>query len=374
MIAESKPNREPNEPPPPPKSGRVRRPRRREKRIGRICLNCGHETSTKFCPECGQENLSVNISLWEIFHEAIEEFVRVDSKLIRTLIPLFFRPGKLTREWTAGRRISYVSPLKLYLTAAAIFFLALSLIPNNEGKEAPLAIRVKASPGSSNKSMAEQAEESRKAMEESAAQVEESVRDLPAVFQYPVRQLNKLNYLAEGSSQEKNQRLEMLNEQFVEHAPTALFLMMPFFAFALWAIYVRNERYYVEHLVFALHCHSFYFLLLTLCVVIPSATNFRFESLLIGVTTLVVPVYSFAALKSNYRQGWIKTGIKSGMLFCAYCMLFAMAMFGCLLVSVANIPDPVAKPVTKPVSEEKPPKAPASVPAPKKTSSQASSH
>src|SRR4029453_9696672 len=42
-----------------------------------------------------------------------------------TLRLLFTRPGQLTAEMLAGRRARYIPPVRLYLVASVVFFLAL---------------------------------------------------------------------------------------------------------------------------------------------------------------------------------------------------------------------------------------------------------
>jgi len=43
-------------------------------------------------------------------------------------LPLFFRPGFLTKEYFAGRRVHYVPPLRLYLFVSIVFFISLKFI------------------------------------------------------------------------------------------------------------------------------------------------------------------------------------------------------------------------------------------------------
>ena len=43
-----------------------------------------------------------------------------------------------------------------------------------------------------------------------------------------------------------------------------ILLMMPFLALLLKILYIRHDYYYVEHLVFSFHTHSFTFLLFAL--------------------------------------------------------------------------------------------------------------
>ena len=96
---------------------------------GRSCRNCGEALVGKFCWSCGQEDLPLHPSLRQLASELLGEFFSFDSRLLRTLRPLLFRPGVLTRDYLAGRRIRFVSPLKIYLIAALIFFGLLSLLP-----------------------------------------------------------------------------------------------------------------------------------------------------------------------------------------------------------------------------------------------------
>ena len=39
------------------------------------------------------------------------------------------KPGELTRQWLEGRRVHFISPLRLYLTASLVFFIAAASAP-----------------------------------------------------------------------------------------------------------------------------------------------------------------------------------------------------------------------------------------------------
>lgn len=295
-----------------------RRKRHREERRGDKCLNCGIATEARYCPDCGQENVAVNISIWEIFREAVEEFIRFDSKLLRTLVPLTISPGKLTQEWASGRRTRYLSPLKLYLTITALFFLVL-----------PYAQSSLDDPAKPNHSIVRVGSEGKRPREIS----EKDLSQMPKPVGYALRQLNKLDGDFDANT--------LLNE-FSNRAPTALFFMLPVFAFVLKILYVRRKRFYVEHLVFALHIHAYYFLLLTVATLL----NMAFHAADVGVfdvlAVLAVPVYSVFALKRTYAQGWPKTIVKSGMLGFAYIFLLTFTLLGCMIAAASALPDPPA--------------------------------
>src|ERR1700722_17756278 len=91
------------------------------------CLNCGAALSGGFCAHWGQPADIHLPSTSELIHEALEGMTHSDSRLWRTLKLLCFKAGKLTQEFVAGRRATYLPPIRLYLVLSVIFFLVASL-------------------------------------------------------------------------------------------------------------------------------------------------------------------------------------------------------------------------------------------------------
>ncbi|MBA3270759.1 MAG: DUF3667 domain-containing protein, partial [Acidobacteria bacterium] len=86
------------------------------------CANCGIELVGDYCHGCGQHVAEANeLALRPLARRFGDELLHLDFKSVRTLLALF-NPGRLTREFLNGRRRPYLSPLKLYFLAAAIFF------------------------------------------------------------------------------------------------------------------------------------------------------------------------------------------------------------------------------------------------------------
>jgi hypothetical protein len=156
------------------------------------------------------------------------------------------------------------------------------------------------------------------------------------------------------------QKMEGVDERTIaqsmlEHLPKALFVLLPLFAFALKLVYIRSGRFYVEHLVFALHNHAFYFLVLTATTFIPEAIG-NFAAFLWCV------VYSVLALKRNYAQGLVKTLLKGCMLGCGYSILLGFALLGAVFLGAMNMPEP---PAATPSKTPTKPNAPKGTSAPK---------
>ena len=92
------------------------------------CKNCGAVLLGRFCVNCSQA-ADVHVpTTKELLHELLEGLTHSDSRLWRTLKTLWFKPGKLTEEFVAGRRIAYLPPFRLYLILSILFFLIASFM------------------------------------------------------------------------------------------------------------------------------------------------------------------------------------------------------------------------------------------------------
>lgn len=94
------------------------------------CPNCSAELAHEYCPWCGQRRIQPQeLSARHFLHELVDEItnVRAKFKTLHTLRGLL-APGLLTAEYLAGRRQPYLSPFKVYLVCAAIFFLSAPVV------------------------------------------------------------------------------------------------------------------------------------------------------------------------------------------------------------------------------------------------------
>ncbi len=92
---------------------------------GEECLNCGRslEEEHKFCPSCGQLNSTKKLALGDFFSEFFSGLFAYDSRFIRTMRVLLFKPGKISKDYIHGKRMRYVNPYRFFLTTAIVFFL-----------------------------------------------------------------------------------------------------------------------------------------------------------------------------------------------------------------------------------------------------------
>jgi hypothetical protein len=101
---------------------------------GLECLNCGFPFNgdENYCPNCSQNNDIRKFSIKEIIIHFLGGFFAFDSMFYKTLKPLIFSPGKVSREFIEGKRKKYTNPFQLLLHTSIVFFLVLGLITTIE--------------------------------------------------------------------------------------------------------------------------------------------------------------------------------------------------------------------------------------------------
>lgn len=94
------------------------------------CLNCKQPISDKdnFCSNCGQVNDLQPLSIKQYLREFFSGFFAFDTRTLNTIIPLLFKPGKVSIDYINGKRMQYVNPFQLYLHTSIIFFLVIGML------------------------------------------------------------------------------------------------------------------------------------------------------------------------------------------------------------------------------------------------------
>jgi hypothetical protein len=103
-----------------------------ENAVEKSCENCHQPIAGPFCGQCGQQAESTLKYFWVVIMHILDDIFSFDSRAARTLYPLVTRPGFLTKEYFAGRRVHYVPPLRLYLFISIIFFITLKFFVASE--------------------------------------------------------------------------------------------------------------------------------------------------------------------------------------------------------------------------------------------------
>lgn len=90
------------------------------------CPNCDAIYDGNYCNACGQKRMNEHDkSLGHLFHEMFHEIVHLDGRLWSTVKALLLARGELTLAHWNGRRGSCIGPVRWFLTAIALNYLAL---------------------------------------------------------------------------------------------------------------------------------------------------------------------------------------------------------------------------------------------------------
>ena len=87
------------------------------------CLNCNTEVQGRFCQVCGQENLEPKETVWHFITHFFYDITHFDGKFFSTVKHLIAKPGFLSKEYIAGKRVSYLHPIRMYVFTSAFFFI-----------------------------------------------------------------------------------------------------------------------------------------------------------------------------------------------------------------------------------------------------------
>ncbi len=298
------------------------------------CRNCGAglavQPPPRFCGQCGQETALHPPSLGEFLHEFVGHYVALEGALWRTLGLLLLQPGRLTREYFAGRRRHYVLPLRLYLTASFLFFLLIKLIPSLH-HEMENQIQAAASPPATAKAPGADAASAAGAQHRPGEEEEggtfiglDGDNDFARCL-LPGREPKcgavKMA-IARAAQRWKTdpQAQEHYKARLVSSVPYAIFLMLPVFAGIVMLAYRSRRMFYGEHVVFSLHMHSFWFLALLALWLLPGVVA--------GWGVLLVAAYGVWALHNVYGGRWRYTVLRALFISFLYLLLLQMATGG----------------------------------------------
>jgi hypothetical protein len=271
------------------------------------CANCHTPLRGPFCFVCGQRNEPHVHSFWEFLREAAEGLTHADSRVWRTLWPLLFRPGFLTVQYRLGRRARYLPPFRLYLVLSVLFFLVAAAMPhriamfslNLDGATVMTPIEIDAN--------APAGETPQQRVDRFCGQMQ---------YEGPFESWLKPR-MRESCRKIGNDGGAGLGTSILHNAPRALFVLLPLLALVMRLMYVKP--YYVEHLLFFIHAHSFIFLSLLLYLPLSGwVENTWIEVPLSVLVALYVPWYLFRAMRRVYGQGWFVTFLKYCVLSLAY--------------------------------------------------------
>jgi hypothetical protein len=286
-----------------------------------VCENCAAPVTGPYCAQCGQKHGHSVHSVWHFLREATEGLTHADSRLWLTLATLLARPGALTREFLDGHRVRYLPPLRLYLVISLVFFLVAALGPEN-GRN---VVSVSVGNGTTTGYHIGPAPGSRPGDIPAAAVTPEQIAETcQNVFQKPDAFLSRFHLqqrLYNTCRKQLSDGGASFYEALLRNVERAMFVFLPLLAGFAWLLYWRPRHYYVEHLLFFVHNHSFLFLILALrngVALVTPAVLAPLVSLLSLAVWAYIAWYLYRSMRRVYGQGRFLTLVKYGALVSVY--------------------------------------------------------
>ena len=337
------------------------------------CENCGAELQGHWCAQCGQAAVEYRRSFRYVVADLLNEFLNWDSKFFTTIALLILKPWRLTNEFLAGKRVRYVNPLRLYLLASILFFFAVNkgakginfdasklgpkdradLAAELKKEDLPPAAREKLaallrdsspSPAPSPATNAPSPTPAPTASSDVASQPAESanerkkeygkIGERPFVAFDDAKSTTPFEHWIEARAKEKmgehGTKMGFFISALFSNLPYMMLCCIPLFAGVLKVLYVRRRIFYIDHLIYALHIHSFFYTAIMLIVLATIGLN-RFApgavaGSLIVFLWIVFVTQIFLSIRYVYRQGWFFTVFKFLFGGFVYLMVLVIAL------------------------------------------------
>jgi hypothetical protein len=356
------------------------------------CLNCGEVLRGQHCSHCGQRAKVRVLSLGALLRDLFGDLTEFDSRIWRTLRPLAMRPGTLTVEYLRGRRTHYSPPFRMYLVLSLLFFLLTSVSGNDPGNlmqfdvgndgeggasltigpngDAPAPAPAAAPAAATATAPAPQLDADRQQLieqvlkfvpakdrERARQEVTQEIAGLTADEIAPIKRLAddpcgpenlKIGFDADGAAVEAKARAACrkivadgkgFGRAVYENIPKMMFIFLPLIAMVMFVLYLGSGRYYVEHLLFFVHYHSFFFLAGIAVLLLDNLASWfvgtraegafdAAEGILGFLLMIYIPYYLYRAMRRVYGQGRAVTLVKYSLLFLGYVIFMSLTVVG----------------------------------------------
>jgi hypothetical protein len=342
------------------------------------CLNCGTELKGPFCYYCGQPDRNFMRFFPVLLRDLMEDLFDLDSRFMRTIKPLLFKPGRLTRDYMQGRRFRYAPPMRLYIFSSIVFFLLAALLSTDAVQIGNVEndggfIHITAD-SEETAQIVEDALEKLPADVLEQIDVDQTLADVEnteeAEFKFDSedfefngepwnRETNPVdikwlpdwlndrinNEIEESPDKAKqiNENPNLIIDKVFDILPATMFVLLPVVALIFKFWYLFAKRYYVEHLIFSLHNHSFLFVSLILIflanLVATLLSNYGYTMAataaewLAIVISIWIPVYLLVSLRVVYQQNWLMTLGKFTLIGISYLTLLTIVTSGVAIAS-----------------------------------------
>ncbi len=340
------------------------------------CENCGAPLTGHYCAQCGQAAVDYRRSFRHVIADVLDSFLNWDSKFFATIALLIFKPWRLTNEFLAGKRVCYVNPLRLYLLASILFFFAVNYgakdlrfqpgklgpkdraeleadlkkgdLPPAAREQLEALLQESPSPSSSPQSTSPLPATnvpSPPPPPESDKQRQEygKIGERPFVVFDEAKSTTPFERWIEARAKEKmgehGTKMGLFIATLFSNLPYMMLCCIPLFAFVLKVLYIRRHIFYIDHLIYALHTHTFAYVGTMLIVLSTIGLNRTapgpIAGWIIALLWIAFVVQIFLSIRRVYRQGWFISIFKFFFGGFVYLIVLVVALAVTFFVTIA---------------------------------------
>ena len=340
------------------------------------CENCGAQLNGNYCAQCGQAAVDYRRSFRHVVADVLDSFLNWDSKFFTTIALLILKPWRLTNEFLAGKRVRYVNPLRLYLLASILFFFAVNYgakdlrfqpgklgpkdraeleadlkkgdLPPAAREQLEALLQESPSPSSSPQSTSQLPATnvpSPPPPPESDKQRQEygKIGERPFVVFDEAKSTTPFERWIEARAKEKmgehGTKMGLFIATLFSNLPYMMLCCIPLFAFVLKVLYIRRHIFYIDHLIYALHTHTFAYVGTMLIVLSTIGLNRTapgpIAGWIIALLWIAFVVQIFLSIRRVYRQGWFISIFKFFFGGFVYLIVLVVALAVTFFVTIA---------------------------------------
>ncbi|HJW37483.1 MAG TPA: DUF3667 domain-containing protein [Candidatus Udaeobacter sp.] len=341
------------------------------------CENCSAQLTGHYCAQCGQAAIDYRRSFRHVVADVLDSFLNWDSKFFTTIALLILKPWRLTNEFLAGKRVRYVNPLRLYLLASILFFFAVNygakdlrlqpgkLSPKDRAEleadlkkgDLPPAAREQlealllespspsSSPQNTSPSPATSVPSpSPHAGTDNQRQEYGKISERPFVVFDEAKSTTPFERWIEARAKEKmgehGTKMGLFITTLFSNLPYMMLCCIPLFAFVLKILYIRRHIFYIDHLIYALHIHTFAYIGIMLIVLATIGLNRAAPGPIAGWTIALLWIafvmQIFLSIRRVYRQGWFISFFKFLFGGFVYLIVLVVALAVTFFVTIAS--------------------------------------
>ena len=317
------------------------------------CRNCGYdfEEEVNYCPRCGQVNNIRRITFLDFIRESLGDFFAYDSRLFNSIVPLFTKPGKISRDYISGKKDYHIHPVRLYFIASFTFFFVSSITnwkeekfsENDQIEEKTIIGDLKIDENTSRTVFEglfgiDKEDSIDQTLIDSARYNSVKLSKLLILLQrdsisqsrdsifkkYDIEPSLKNRFIYSKVKNSYNLSWQDVLESYYDKFPIVAFFFLPFFVMFLNILHYSKDILYFEHIIFAFHIQAVFFITLTLLEIASAFLPEISDGATIWIL-LAFAIYLLIALKTFYEY---KTWFKSiFMWFVLNAIYFTLALF-----------------------------------------------